>query len=177
MISMRKNILIGCLIFLTFVFQTFFDAMIPDSFVTPDFLLVTSCSLGFLMGKRAGMWTGFLSGLLLDLIYSGPFGLTALIFMFAGFFNGFLYKLFFEDDIRIPMISTGIADFLYQTVLFIAEKAAVGAAGFGTCLINMILPEVFATILAVIPLFLIYRWLARKVQATQLEEEESPWLR
>ena len=64
-----------------------------------------------------------------------------------------------------------------DVLLFIAEKAAVGAAGFGTCLINMILPEVFATILAVIPLFLIYRWLARKVQATQLEEEESPWLR
>jgi len=174
---MKKNIQLILLILITYLLQSVFRAVMPDSFVTPNLLLIISCSMGFLLGTRTGMWTGFISGLFYDLMFGSVFGLTALVFMYAGFLNGKLYRLFFEDDIRVPIISTGIFDFIYNIFLFIAEYVMDHGIRFGQCLKTIILPEAFATILASIPLYLIYRWLTRKMQAAQLEEEQSPWLR
>ena len=50
------------------------------------------------------MFYGFLSGLLLDLFYSGPFGFYTLIYVYIGYFNGILTKYYYEDYITLPLI-------------------------------------------------------------------------
>lgn len=174
---MKRNIQLILLVLITWLLQTLFGAFVPNSYVTPNMLLILSCSMGFLLGTRTGMWTGFLAGIFYDLMFGNIFGLTALVFMYAGVLNGKLYRLFFEDDIRVPVLSAGLFDFIYNIVLFITEYIPDHSVRFGQCLKTIILPDVFATILAAIPLYLIYRWLSRRMLADQLEEEQSPWLR
>ncbi|MEE8885600.1 MAG: rod shape-determining protein MreD [Eubacteriales bacterium] len=174
---MRRNIFVIIIVVLTYFLQAIYLAFFPGAFATPNFLLVAACSMGFLMGKRAGIWAGFLGGLLYDLSYGSIFGLTALIFMYFGYLNGYLYKMFFEEDIRVIMISACGADFIYNLILFFIGFVTQKGNSFGACLTNIMLPEAFATLLASIPMYLIFRWFARKVQAAQLEEEQSPWLK
>ena len=44
---------------------------------------------GFFCGKNDGMFAGFFAGIMYDLFYSGLFGFTALIFIYIGYFSGF----------------------------------------------------------------------------------------
>ena len=71
-----KQILLNILlILLAFTVQNCVFPLLPFLAATPNLLLILTFSFGFIHGRNAGMFYGFLSGLLLDLFYSGPFGL------------------------------------------------------------------------------------------------------
>lgn len=53
-----------------------------------DLLLVVALAAGLAGGPERGARVGFLSGILWDLVVSGPFGLSALAYCLAGYFVG-----------------------------------------------------------------------------------------
>ena len=84
-----KQILLNILlILLAFTVQNCVFPLLPFLAATPNLLLILTFSFGFIHGRNAGMFYGFLSGLLLDLFYSGPFGFYTLIYVYIGYFNG-----------------------------------------------------------------------------------------
>ena len=174
---MRKNLAIFLIIIVTFLLQTSFQMILPDAVAVPNLLLILTVSMGFMRGKKSGMWTGFVTGLIIDLFFGSYFGLTALLFMYIGYVNGFLYKIVFDDDARVPMITVFISDFIYNSVLFAVNRLTGGHISIGSALTGIILPEAVITMVVTIVFYNVYFWLNKKITAMELEEEQSQWLR
>ena len=174
--QMRQRITIGIMIVLTFVLQTSLMPLLRLP-ATPNLLLILTVSAGFMRGRGPGLLTGFFSGLLLDLFYSNLFGFTALVFMYAGYLTGGMYKVFFDEDIKLPMLFAGSCDLVYQLLFYIAAFAVRRRLAFPVYLRSVIIPEVIATVIFTILFYRIYYAVIRGLAAYELEEEQSPWLR
>lgn len=173
---MRRQITLALMILVTYLIQTSFLTLFPLP-ATPNLLLILTVSVGFMRGRRAGLMVGFFSGLLLDLFYSSLFGISALIFMYAGYLTGSMYQVFFDEDIKLPMLFSGLADLAYQLIFFIAVFAVRRRLAFPAYLRSVILPEVVITVIFTILFYRIYYAVNRRLAAYELEEEQSPWLR
>ncbi|MGN0361963.1 MAG: rod shape-determining protein MreD [Bilifractor sp.] len=174
---MKKNICIFLIIVVTFLAQSSFNLIFPSVLAVPNLVLILTCCNGYMRGKKSGMWTGLLSGLMLDLFYGRILGITALALLYIGYFNGFLFKVFFDDDIRVPLVAVGISDLAYGVFSYVIRRLSGADLSFGSGLLYTILPETFCTVLFTIPLYFLYHWLNKKITANELEEEQSPWLR
>ena len=174
---MRKNVTILITILVTYFLECTLLAVVPAQFMIPDLLLILTCSFALMRGKRAGMLTGFICGLLYDLFLGPVFGLTALCFVYIGYFNGNLCRVFFDDDIRIPMAAIGISELCYQAILLVAAFAARRNIHIGYYLTGTALPSVISTVICSIPLYYIYRTVNRSITVYEEEAEQSPWLR
>ena len=62
---------------------------------------------------------GLLSGLLMDLFYSGPFGFYSLILIYIGYFNGIFTKYYYEDYITLPLILSVFNELIYCMYIYI----------------------------------------------------------
>lgn len=174
---MRKNLTILIMILVTYFLQMTLQAVMPAQYAIPDLLLILTCSMGLMRGRRAGMITGFLCGILYDLFLGPVFGLTALCFVYAGYFNGSLFKVFFDDDIRIPIAAIGISEFVYRMILLIAAVLTHRQVSFGVYMTGTVLPSVICSVICSIPLYYLYRAINRSIAVYEEEAEQSPWLR
>ena len=115
-----KQILLNILlILLAFTVQNCVFPLLPFLAATPNLLLILTFSFGFIHGRNAGMFYGFLSGLLLDLFYSGPFGFYTLIYVYIGYFNGIFTKYYYEDYITLPLILSILNGLWYSLYIYV----------------------------------------------------------
>ena len=63
---MKKAIVSSIFIFCLFLLQSTLSAMFNIGNIKPNLLIIAVASLGFLGGKRTGIYAGFFSGLLID---------------------------------------------------------------------------------------------------------------
>ena len=173
---MRRQITLALMILLTYLVQTSLMPLFSLP-ATPNLLLILTVSIGFMRGRRSGLLVGFFSGLLLDLFYTSLFGITALVFMYAGYITGGMYQVFFDEDIKLPMLFSGAADLAYQLIFFAAVFVVRRRLAFPAYLRSVIMPEVIITVVFTILFYRIYYIVNRRLAAYELEEEQSPWLR
>ena len=131
--------------------------------IVPNLLLILTVSFGFMRGKKEGMFVGFFCGLLIDIFYGSMIGFYALIYMYIGFCNGFLYKIFFDEDVKVPMVLVAGSDIAYGVLVYGLQFMLRGRLDFFSYLQHIILPEMVYTVLltAVLyrPLYRLNRWL------------------
>ena len=174
---MRRRIIVTViLVIAALLLQTAVIPVIFPSFITPNLLLILVTAFGFMCGGRTGIWIGFATGLLLDLLYGGFIGFNALVYMTIGFMNGRFCKVFFDEDLKVPMLLAGISDFIYGTLCYLFLFALKGTHSYGVYLRYTILPEVISTILFTILLYKLLFWINSRLSAHELEEQQSPWL-
>ena len=102
---MRRKLILAVLILLAFVLQGTVFQTLSIASIVPNLLLILTVSFGFMRGKKEGMFVGFFCGLLIDIFYGSMIGFYALIYMYIGFGNGFLYKLQFMLRGRLDFFS------------------------------------------------------------------------
>ena len=90
---MKSKIVLFFTIILSFLLQSTLLQKIAIGSITPNLLLILCVSMGLMRGRKSGLWTGFFSGLLVDLFYGSVFGFYALIYMYAGFFSGYAFRI------------------------------------------------------------------------------------
>ena len=114
-----KQVLINILfIVLAFTVQNCVFPLLPFLSATPNLLLILTFSFGFIHGKNAGMLYGILSGLLLDLFYSGPFGFYTLIYV-----RGRLNLPYYFRNIILPeIIFTAVTTLLIYRLFLSASR-------------------------------------------------------
>lgn len=174
---MRRRIIVTILLILAaLILQTTVIPALPYFFITPNLLLILVVSFGFMCGKRTGMLIGFFSGLLIDLLYGSFFGINALLYMLIGYANGMFCKLFFDEDLKVPMLLNGISDFIYGSLYYIFLFALKKKHSYGVYLRYTILPEVISTILFTILFYKLLFWINGRLSAHEMEEQQSPWL-
>lgn len=162
---MKRIIVTGLLIFVCYLFQSSVLRYFAFGDIVPNLLIILTASSGFMRGEKTGIWTGFICGFLIDLfaVYgneaiTGDFlGFFALVYMLTGYFNGKCNRLFYPEDIKLPLIMILTSDIALNLICYILMFLLRAKLDLQYYLLHIILPEAVYTILialAVYPLFL-----------------------
>ncbi|MHB1136304.1 MAG: rod shape-determining protein MreD [Coriobacteriia bacterium] len=126
--------------------------------VTPNLLLLVVITLAFVEGSSEGATVGFIAGLLMDLLSTGPIGAWALVMSVVGYLSGSLRRNLFAEGwlapVTVGVITALVADFAY---LIVVTVIGVGPA-FWSALGRLVLPRAVYNAVLVM---LVYPWLAR----------------
>ncbi len=144
--------------------------------ITPNILLLVTVCFGFMRGRRFGMLVGFFCGLLIDFFFGPILGINALVYMLIGYFNGYFYKVFFDEEIKVPMLLVAVSDLAYGIIFFGVRFAIHMRFAFPAYFMRVILPECIYTVVMTL---LVYRLLYRidkLLSDNELEGQRSPWL-
>lgn len=85
----------------------------------PDLSLICVLYLSLSNGKLLGETTGFVSGLFLDFLSAGPFGLNCLLRTIIGYLGGMFNKLLNTEGFFIPLVLGLCATLVKEILLWI----------------------------------------------------------
>ncbi|HBA63032.1 MAG TPA: rod shape-determining protein MreD [Lachnospiraceae bacterium] len=156
---MKRKVITALFIIAFFLLQSTVFQKLEFASIAPNLMIILTSSFGFMRGKKEGMLVGFFSGLLMDIFYGigQIIGFYALIYLLIGYANGFFKRLFFEEDIRLPIGLIFGSELLYGLINYIAFYMMRSKFDFKYYLNHIIFPELVYTIvvtLAVYPLIL-----------------------
>ena len=157
---MKRKIITCIFIIAAFLLQSTIFGRLTFSGIRPNLLIAVTASIGFMRGRKEGMGVGFVCGLLVDIFWGGLIGFYALIYTVIGYMNGSFQRMFYEDDIKLPLAMIGISDLIYSMLK--------GEFEFIWFLEHVMLPELVYTILVTLVLYQIILHINRK-----LEKEEQ----
>lgn len=167
---MKRKIITVCIIIACFVLECTVFQRISFASITPNLMIIVTSSFGFMRGKREGMMVGFLSGLLIDVMFSDLIGFYTLIYTILGYANGFFRKIFYDDDIKLPLILIATSDFLYGNIVCIFMFIMRSRFHYFYYLKSIIFPELIYTILVTLVLYQIILQINKKLES---EEQRS----
>lgn len=150
---MARKIVIAVMAFLAYILQGTFMKGIAISGIAPNLILVTTCICGFMNGRKVGLLVGFFCGLLSDIFFGSFIGFYALIYMYIGYANGYFHKIFFPEDIKLPLILIIASDVFYNIMVYLILFLLRGRFEFGFYFIHIILPELVYTILITVVIY------------------------
>ena len=152
------------MIIICFILQnTVFQALALAS-ISPNLLVILTSSMGLMRGKKEGMLVGFFCGFLVDIFYGDLFGFYALVYMYIGYVNGFFNKIFYDDDIKLPMLVISASEFLYSLIVYVFLFLIRTRFNFGYYFIHIIIPELVYTIVVTLFLYRLINGVNRKLE-------------
>ena len=167
---MKRCITIGIIIIICFLGQSTVFHFLELSGVVPNLLLIVTMSFGLMRGRKEGLLVGFFSGLLMDIFFGTVLGPYAFIYMTIGYINGYFHRIYYVEDVLLPMFMISLNDFVYNVIVYIVFFLLRNRLDFKLYLMNIILPEMIYTIL--ITLFF-YKILVRvNLQLKKAKEAE-----
>lgn len=173
---MKSKIILFFTILACFLLQSTVINYIAIGSVTPNLPLILCISMGLMRGRKSGLWTGFFSGLLIDLFYGGVLGFYALIYMYVGYFSGYACRIYYDDDIKIPVIMVALGDLFYGLAFYGLQFLLRGRLGFSTYLYRIILPEMIYTVFLTLIVYWIFYFINHHFLSTTKKESESIWV-
>jgi rod shape-determining protein MreD len=173
----RRKIVLGFLIITIFILQSTVFQWLSIASISPNLLLILTVSFGFMGGKTTGLFVGFFSGLIIDLFYGNLFGFYALTYMYIGFLNGFLYKVYYDEDIKVPLVLVAISDFALGIVVYGFLFMLRGRLNLGGYLRHIIFPEMVYTLVLTLLLYRIFFRINKKLMEIEARGQRSLWLR
>lgn len=168
---MKRKIIIAVIIIVCFLLQCTVFKSLAIASVSPNLLVVVTAAFGFMRGQKEGLFVGFFCGLLLDFMSGSALGFYALIYMFIGFLNGFFKRIFFPDEIRLPVILIALSDFGCNLVIYFILFWFRGRFDFGYYLMHIILPELVYTMVVAILLYFILLKINQKLEEIERRSE------
>ena len=134
-------------VFICFLLQSTVFPHLAFGGIIPNLMIVVTASYGFMRGRKSGLLVGFFSGLIMDIFSSGVLGFYALIYMYIGYLNGVFKKMFFPEDIKLPIALIIGSDFLYNISIYVLIFLLKGRFQFSYYFLNIIIPEMVYTII------------------------------
>ena len=152
---MRRYIYLLLLNIICFVLQATVFRHLPLGGVTPNILIMITAASGLMYGRKLGMYSGVIGGLLIDAMFNSVIGLTILIYAFIGYVNGMLNKLYFKDKLYIPAITIVLSDLAYGILYYICRFMLRGRMDFPYYLIHVMMPEAVYTLIVGLLIYLV----------------------
>lgn len=121
--------------------------------IIPNLMIIVTASYGFMRGRKSGLLVGFFSGLLMDIFFGDILGFYALIYMYIGYLNGIFRKIFYPEDIKLPIALIVCSDFLYNFTVYVLTFLLHGRFQFMLYVHNIIIPEMVYTIIVTCVLY------------------------
>ena len=160
---MRRKITMALLILLFILLQSTVCQMIAVASIKPNLLIILTVSFGLMRGKKDGMLTGFFCGLLTDLFFESIIGFNAILYLWVGYFSGYFYRIFYDDDIKTPIFLISVTDLVYGILQYGFMFLLRGRIDFFYYLGRIILPEVLYTLLITIFCYRILYYINQKL--------------
>lgn len=170
---MRKrllSVLFYFIMFLCFILQCTLFKRLSFGGISPNLLLITTTSVGFMRGEKQGILAGFVSGLFVDIFFGNMIGLYAMIYMYIGYLNGKFSRIFYPEDIKLPLALITLSDLSYGMVCYIVLFLLRGRLNFPYFFFHIILPEAVYTIVVSIILYPVLLSLYKRLN---IEEDRS----
>ena len=139
--------------FICFLLQSTVFPNLAFGGIIPNLMIIVTASYGFMRGRKTGLLVGFFSGLIMDMFSGNILGFYALIYMYIGCLNGVFRKMFFPEDIKLPIALIVSSDFLYNIVIYILTFLLKGRFQFTFYFLNIIIPEMVYTIVVTCVLY------------------------
>ena len=174
---MKRKLIVFLMIWVLFILQSTIFQFLEIASTTPNLLLILTVSLGFMRGKREGLFTGFVSGLMIDLFYGTVFGFYALIYMYIGFLSGCFCNVFFDEDIKVPLILVTVGDFLYGIVIYLSRFFLRGRVDFIGYVRSVIMPEIVYTVIVTLILYRLIYLINRRSSEKEKGSAKNLWLK
>lgn len=167
---MRRIITVAFLIVVCFILQNTVFQTLAMASISPNLLVALTASFGLMRGRKEGMLVGFFCGCMVDIFYGDLFGFYALVYMYIGYMNGFFNKIFYDDDLKLPMMMISVSEFLYSLIIYVFMFLIRTRFEFGYYFIHIILPELVYTIVVTVFLYRIVNGINRRLE---LHEKRS----
>ena len=167
---MKRKIITFFIIVVCFLLQSSVFPHFAFASVTPNLFIIVTSSFGFMRGKKSGMYVGLVCGIFTDLFWGEALGFNMLIYMVIGYLNGSFQRLFYDEDIKLPIGLISASELVYGLVTCFCIYILRGNFAFTEHLIRVILPELIYTILATLILYQIILYINKKLEA---EEQRS----
>lgn len=152
---MRRKVTIFFIIVICFLLQSTVFQALSFASISPNLLIVVVSSFGFMRGRKEGMWIGLFCGLLLDIFFGDVFGFYTIVYMVIGYINGMFRKIFYPDDIKLPMMLIMGSDLVLGLIMYLLRFLPRKKVHFGYYLGHIIIPEMVYTLVITLGLYFI----------------------
>lgn len=159
------------IILLVFILQTTALQSLSIRGIVPNLIIVTTVSFALLRGRIDGAIVGAILGLLQDIFYGGVVGFYGSIFMYIGFFTGFLYMNFYKDSLLIPLGVIAAADVLVNLITYFFTFLFRGKLKFHLYLGQIIIPELIYTLLIGFLFYRLFYMVNRTIEKVEWSKE------
>lgn len=166
--SFLRKIVVVLLILLFFVLQCSVFNSLAMGGIIPNLMIILTSSFGFMRGEKEGLLIGFSCGLLCDIFFGSFLGFYAMVMMYIGFVNGKFSRIFYPEDIKLPLALIIVSDISYGLICYILMFLLRGRFHFPYYFTSVILPEALYTIVVTIILYPLILKINQK-----LEEKEK----
>ena len=102
-----------------------------------------------------------------DIFTGSILGFYALLYMYVGYFNGFFRKMFYPEDIKLPMLLIAVSDFSCSLIIYFLLFLFRGKFDFLYYLLNIMIPELVYTMVVTIFLYFIILKINQKLEAIE----------
>lgn len=167
---MKRKVITFFIILISFLLQSTLFVKLKFGAVSPNLMLVVTSSFGFMRGRKSGIAVGAISGLLVDIFWGQLLGFHTLLYTVIGYLNGSFERLFYDEDIKLPIVLISASEFLYGICIYVFIYMLQGDFAFGTYLFSIIIPELVYTILVTLILYQVILHINRKLES---EEQRS----
>lgn len=167
---MKRKLIFVALVLVAFFLQSTILKTFAINHIQPNLFIILTSSFGFMRGKKEGILVGFLCGFLSDLFWGNLLGIQTFLLVSIGYGNGVFRRLFYDDDIKLPLVFIGSSDFLYGIFMYFIFYLLKGDFSFGTHLISVILPEMVYTICVAL---VIYPFILKANKKLEEDEQRS----
>ena len=167
---MKRKVITFFIILISFLLQSTLFVKLKFGAVSPNLMLVVTSSFGFMRGRKSGIAVGAISGLLVDIFWGQLLGFHTLLYTVIGYLNGSFERLFYDEDVKLPIVLISASEFLYGICIYVFVYMLQGDFAFGTYLFSIIIPELVYTILVTLILYQVIPHINRKLES---EEQRS----
>ena len=133
----------------------------------PNIMIVFTASFGFMRGEKTGLIMGFACGFLSDIFFGNVLGLNAMIYMYIGYANGKFNRIFYQEDIKLPLGLIFLSDLAYGFLYYVTLFLMRARFNIRYYFIHIILPEVVYTILVTLLLYPLVLWINKKLEESE----------
>ncbi len=164
---MLRKVMVALYILICFILQSTLLQEISFAGIVPNLLIIITATFGFMRGEHEGIIIGLICGLLSDIFFGDMLGFYALILMYIGFINGKFNRVFYPEDIKLPIALIVTSDLTYGIVCYILTFMLRGKFQFGYYFLHIILPEMLYTTIATIVIYPIALRINRLLEAQE----------
>lgn len=178
---MKRVLVTGLLVFVFFLMQTSVFPWLSFGGVVPNLLLILTVSCGLMQGETPGLLTGFACGLLADLFfaYGGSaaggdiLGFYALLYLLTGYFSGRCNRLFYPEDLKLPLMMILSCDVGLNFICYIVAFLLRARLALGYYLLHIILPEAVYTMIVAFAFYPLLLWIDNRQKRAERGSTES----
>ncbi len=153
--NIRRIITVAIIIIVCFLLQCTLFQSLEIASISPNLMLIVTSSFGFMRGRKEGMIIGFFCGLISDIFFGDIIGFYALLYMLMGLINGAFKKMFYPDDIKLPMTLIGVSDLILNIFIYFFLFLFRSRFHFIYYFLNIMLPELVYTMVVTLVLYFI----------------------